>query len=235
MLKVSEFNPEKIKFIRESVICSPFTDNNNLLSLYYYEQASNRDVVILVFSELGIGILNKIKMKLMQLKDNGFSFKLRTHDEMLTSADIMPADYLQWQNAACCIFGKNDLAEIKVDDSNLRLTLEFRVRQLTSRFRKIYLKHGNEIEVMKQLIRHVIREHFEFFKLLLFLEGKLKDISISNRKLSPIIESEYQLPHEFFRRMLYDTVSTDQQVLEKLNELLEAHYKLQKFTDRLRI
>ena len=190
---------------------------------------------LIIFYNLNTNILNNLQPLITKFNPLGARMRIRSHEEFRSSADIFPDFYLELKQNHEIIFGKNELKSIQVDDENLRLSLEFQIRQLAIQFRRAYLRSKGEEKKYRLLLKKGFNELLYIIKYLMVLEGKLKDLSIQKSEIINLAVKEYQLNHKILSEIEAGPRNKNVDLSSRLADLLLLIHEVEAFTDKLRV
>lgn len=138
---------------------------DNLISVILYgssvsgefnEKNSNVNLLV-VLNKIDINDLDKIRFLLKKYSFNNFTPLFLTEEQIYTSLDTFPMEFLDMKESYLCLYGKDELKEIYIDSQNLRFQCEQELKSKLILLRLQYIKINpkNKDELYELLYRNL--------------------------------------------------------------------------------
>lgn len=196
------------------IYCSEMIEihQNNLISIYAYgdtlEQKNinkkSRLPLLFIFENITMDVLdNSIKTVKKGLKNNIVTPLFLTPNNIKTSTDVFPLEFLEIKNNNILLHGKDLAKDIEIETKNIRLQCEQEIKGKIIRLRQTYLEQGANNKVIESLILDSFGALIPVFKGLLGLKGI--NPALSKEATIETLCSTYQLKAEVFTAIINDS------------------------------
>jgi predicted nucleotidyltransferase len=181
-----------------------FADNLLTLVLYgsaagtaYNKDLSDINVLVILERESADKIFKFGQAAKSLIRKNRISLIIMTREEFTTAADVFPLEYSDIMEEHAVIYGNNDILNIKIDEKNLRLELEEKLRGSVADIRRMLMAAGGNEKPFQKLILHWSSLGAALFRGLLRLKGK-NVAGLDAESVAAQVESEYKVSLEGF-------------------------------------
>ena len=152
----------------------------DLISVIVYGSAASGDYIpgksdinfMVVLSEMGIDALDQAFDLIARWKKRNVTTPLfLTEAYVLTSLDVFPIEYLNFQNSYELVYGKDILKDLSFDEKFLRMQCEREVKGKLLLLREAFLESRGKAKDLQQLITQSLGAFVAIFNGLLHLKG----------------------------------------------------------------
>lgn len=201
---------------------------SNLESIVIYGSAITQNFIpkvsninlLCIFQAIG---LETLQLSLPSLKF-GKKFRIEaplffTMDSIQSSLKAFPMEFLEIIENHQVIYGHNQLAELQVDRTNLRLQCEQQIKSLQIRMRQAYLEHGKNHKMLCMIIKDSFNNLFPIFRSLF----RLENIPIPDNYEDVIMKISfmYQIDGQFFIDIYRDKKKTEKIIWTEIERIYQ--------------
>ena len=158
-----------------------------------------------------------------------------TKEEIPSSADIFPIEFLEMKEHHVLIYGEDVLSSLEIPPQYLRLFCEQQIKGKLIRIRQAYCEVGLNHRGMEALLKDSLTTLIPVFKTFLRLKGKTP--SVPKLKMLEELCAEFQLAHDVFKTIYRSATKEERIVRDKIDffvgEYLKELGKLSDTVDRI--
>ncbi len=213
--------------------------NKDILSINLYGSAvgndfspKNSDInVLFIFKKLTFQDLKKD----LNVISQGISKKIAvplflTLEEITTSLDIFPVEFLEIKENYLCLYGDDILATLELSNKNLKLFCKEQIKGKVIRLRQAYMEVGLRKKGVEMLMKESLYSLIPIFRNLL----RLKKISppVSKENVLVKFSEKFKLDVEPFMRILKDKRDDEKINEENVDVYFEKYFnQIEKIAD----
>jgi len=203
-------------------------------TLHYIPKKSNINLLV-ILEEINMNDLEKyIKIGRKWMKKGVVVPLFLTKEEIETSSDVFPLEFLDMKERHYILFGEDLLEKIQVEKPNLRRQLEFELKGKLLRLRHIFMEVGAKPREVIRLIVLTITSLIPLIRGILYLLGE--DVPSSPEEMIRTLSKKLHLREEIFNEAWQLKKGKELRGERLRNLYTEFHEELEKLTqvvDRL--
>jgi predicted nucleotidyltransferase len=182
---------------------------DDLVSIILYGSAASGDYIfgksdinfMIVLSEKGIDSLDRTFGVISKWKKRAVATPLfLTEAYVMTSSDVFPIEYLNFQNTYKLVYGKDILKDLSFDREFLRMQCEKEVKGKLLLLREAFLESQGKAKHLQQLIAQSLGAFVAIFEGLLHLKGK--ELPRQKREVIKQVCQVFDMDGALFERLL---------------------------------
>jgi predicted nucleotidyltransferase len=217
---------------------------NDLISIMLYGSAASGDYIpgksdinfMIVLSDQGIDSLDRTFDLIAKWKKRNVATPLfLTEAYVMTSLDVFPIEYLNFQNSYRLVYGKDILKDLSFDLEFLRMQCEREVKGKLLLLREAFLESQGKGKHLRQLITQSLGAFVVISNGLLHL--KEKELPRHKRDVIRKVCQEFDMDGALFERLLDIKENkgklSDPEISELFKRYLKEVQKLWKIVDTL--
>jgi predicted nucleotidyltransferase len=181
----------------------------DLISVILYGSVASGDYIadksdinlMIVLSEKRIDSLDRTFDLIVKWKKRNVATPLfLTEAYVMTSLDVFPIEYLNFQNTYEVVFGKDILKDLSFDREFLRMQCEKEVKGKLLLLREAFLESQGKAKYLQQLIAQSLGAFIAIFKALLHLKGK--ELPRQKREVIKQVCHAFEMDSGLFEKLL---------------------------------
>ncbi len=153
----------------------------NLISVFVYGSATGENFIAASSDINSVFVFKKVDFKVLQeslsFVTPGFKKRISaplflTREDITSSLDIFPIEFLEMKENYVQIYGEDILASVQVDDANIRIFCEQQIKGKLIRLRQAYFSAGRHHQSLSALLAETLNTLFPIFRNILRLKAK---------------------------------------------------------------
>jgi len=181
----------------------------DLISVILYGSVASGDYIadksdinlMIVLSEKRIDSLDRTFDLIVKWKKRNVATPLfLTEAYVMTSLDVFPIEYLNFQNTYEVVYGKDILKDLSFDREFLRMQCEKEVKGKLLLLREAFLESQGKAKYLQQLIAQSLGAFIAIFKALLHLKGK--ELPRQKREVIKQVCHAFEMDSGLFEKLL---------------------------------
>ena len=181
----------------------------DLVSVILYGSAASGDYIhgksdinfMIVLSEKGIDSLDRTFEVIAKWRKRNVATPLfLTEAYVMTSGDVFPIEYLNFQNTYELVYGKDILKDLSFDREFLRMQCEKEVKGKLLLLREAFLESQGKARCLQQLIAQSVGAFVAIFNGLLHLKGK--ELPHQKREVIKQVCHAFDMDSALFEKLL---------------------------------
>jgi len=214
----------------------------DVLSVAVYGEAVEKEFnskkapinMVVIFKTVGIDTLQKsLKLVKKARKKKIVAPLFFTEEHINTSCDTFPMEFLNIQDSNLCVYGKDFFSELQIEQSNLRLVCEQKIKSILIKLRQSYLEIGLEKKGTEAIMLESFSAVLPVFRAVLRLKGE--EIPQDPEQLIMQVSSLSGISSIIFMFVLRDKAGDEKvggvQAVEYLGNYIAELTKLARYVD----
>jgi hypothetical protein len=217
---------------------------NDLLCLILYGSGASGHYIpgrsdinfLVILSEQGMNLLDRAVRLVSQWRKSNVAIPLfMTKDDILSSLDSYPVEFLNIKDNHVLVYGEDFLDTIPFEAGDIRLQCERELKGKIFHLRTGFLETEGTSKRIRELIKVSITAFISVFKALLYLKGI--DIPQGRREVIKTVAEIYTIEPNVFLQCLDIKDGTDRTAASDIQGVFSSYLneigKLSKIVDRL--
>jgi hypothetical protein len=205
---------------------------NDLIALILYGSGAAGDYIpgksdinfLIILTESGMDHLGKVLETVARWRKRKVATPLfMTEDDMLSSLDSYPIEFLNIKANHVLVYGEDILSRISFKAYPLRLQCERELKGKIFHLRSGFLETEGQVKRIRELIKISLKAFISLFKALLFLKGI--DILPDRREIIQAVAREYSVDPAIFLTCTDIKEGVDRIAASDMKAVFEAYLK----------